>query len=91
MRALTPISSKEEFALKIVQEQEIPSKKLSGWRKIWQSIVNSLISKSEMQVWSTSDRSGNTEWHAYEPKTGRSIHVASEAEMRHMIEQSYYH
>ncbi|HAZ44776.1 MAG TPA: hypothetical protein DDW76_22230 [Cyanobacteria bacterium UBA11369] len=59
--------------------------------KIWQKFLTALVSKSELRVWSESDRSGNTEWHAYDPETGRSICVASETEMRHWIEQSYYH
>lgn len=91
MRAFANLSTKEELESEIIQEQETPSKMLSGWQKMVQKFLTAVVSKRELRVWSTSDRSGNTEWHAYDPETGRSIHVASETEMRHWIEQSYYH
>lgn len=91
MRSFANLSTKEELESTIVQEQEMPSKMLSGWQKMVQKFLTAVVSKRELRVWSTSDRSGNTEWHAYDPETGRSICVASETEMRHWIEQSYYH
>lgn len=49
-----------------------------------------LTSSQELRVWKTSERNGETGWHAYDPKTGRSICVASDAEMREWIERRYY-
>lgn len=66
------------------------SKLSSFWYKIWQSILTVAFTKNELQVWQKSHPDGNTEWHAYDPTTGRSICVASDAEMRIWIEQQYY-
>lgn len=91
MRSLATISSNEESESTIIKQQEMRSEMSSGWQKMLQKFLTALVSQSELRVWSTSDRRGNTEWHAYDPETGRSICVASETEMRHWIEQSYYH
>ena len=49
-----------------------------------------LTSSHELRVWKTSERNGETDWHAYDPMTGRSICGASDAEMREWIERRYY-
>lgn len=70
--------------------QKYTSKFLSSLQTIFQNLVTAIASKNEVQVWQKSDRSGNTQWHAYDPTTGRSICVASEQEMRYWIEERYY-
>ncbi len=87
MKSLANLSIKDKADSTISQDTQRPKM----FSKLWEKILTAIVSKSEMQVWSESDRSGNTEWHAYDPETGRSICVASETEMRHWIEQSYYH
>lgn len=70
--------------------QKYTSKCFSFLQTIFQNLVTVITSKNELQVWQKSDRSGNTEWHAYDPATGRSVCVASEQEMRYWIEERYY-
>lgn len=59
-------------------------------KALWQRFSVWLTKGRELQVWKKLDRQGNTSWHAYDPLTGRSICVASDAEMREWIEQCYY-
>ncbi|MCL1467774.1 hypothetical protein [Argonema galeatum] len=63
---------------------------LSFLNKFWLRLVKAMMSGKDLRVWQKSDRSGNKEWHAYDPATGRSTCVASDAEMRMWIEQQYY-
>ncbi|WP_199330526.1 hypothetical protein [Microcoleus sp. FACHB-68] len=60
------------------------------FKTVWQRLFVWLASGHELRVWKTSDRNGETGWHAYDPTTGRSICVASDAEMREWIERRYY-
>lgn len=62
----------------------------SRLNNVWQRLVLAIAHSSELQVWQTTDRQGNTWWNAYDPKTERSTCLASEAEMRIWIEQLYY-
>jgi hypothetical protein len=66
------------------------SKFLSALHRIWQHLLTILTKGNDLQVWQTSDRFGNTWWNAYDPATGRSTSLASEAEMRVWIEERYY-
>ena len=87
MRALANLSIKDKADSTINQDTQ----RQEMLTKLWQKFLTAIARKRELQVWSQSDRRGNKEWHAYDPETGRSICVASETEMRHLIEQSYYH
>ena len=87
MKSVANLSIKDKADSTISQDTQRPKM----FSKLWQKFLTALVGKRELQVWSESDRSGNKEWHAYDPETGRSICVASETEMRHWIEQSYYH
>ncbi|GET36430.1 hypothetical protein [Microseira wollei] len=89
MRSVANLSIKDKADSTITQDTQHQDSKM--FSTIWQKFLTAIVSKSELQVWSESNRSGNTEWHAYDPETGRSICVASETEMRHWIEESYYH
>lgn len=55
----------------------------------WQRLIRVLSASNELQVWKR-DRQGHTYWHAYDPLTGNSTCLSSEAEMRIWIEQHYY-
>jgi len=59
-------------------------------KTIWQYFIRTITSNNEVQVWQKTDRYGNTYWQAYDPKTGKSTSLGSEAEMRIWIEQRYY-
>lgn len=66
------------------------SKFFSALKGIWQHLLTTLTNDNALQVWQTTDRFGNTWWNAYDPATGRSTSLASEAEMRVWIEERYY-
>lgn len=70
--------------------QEINSKLAILVNKICQRIVTLINHASELQVWQTRDRSGHSWWNGYDPSTGKSIRLDSEAEMRMWIEERYY-
>ncbi|AFY69571.1 hypothetical protein Pse7367_1277 [Thalassoporum mexicanum PCC 7367] len=46
-----------------------------------------LTKEPEVKVWQKYDRRGHVYWSAYDPITGQSTSVASEAEMRSWLEQ----
>lgn len=71
------------------QPWENPFRRFLFFKKVFQHLLTALASRNELRVWQTSSR-GNTQWHAYDPRTDRSICVASEAEIRYWIEQNYY-
>lgn len=77
----------------VTQEKQVTKtqpKLFSALYKIWHGLLTANFSKNELRVWQKSHSDGNTEWHAYDPVTGRSICLASDAEMRIWIEQQYY-
>ncbi|MBD1908217.1 hypothetical protein NDI37_11775 [Funiculus sociatus GB2-A5] len=58
--------------------------------RIWQGFLRFLVNASELRVWQVSDGHGHTYWRAYDPVSGRSSYLGSEAEVRSWIEQRYY-
>jgi hypothetical protein len=72
-------------------EPNSPKNKLvSIINSIGQRLVAVMTKEQELQVWQSSDRSGKTWWHGYDPVTGRSVCRDSEAEMRIWLEERYY-
>lgn len=65
------------------------SRLTASLHKGWQRLVNLMTDDSQLRVWQASDRQGQTQWHGFDPITGRSF-SGSEAEMRSWIEQRYY-
>lgn len=59
-------------------------------KSAWQQLIHYLTTTNELQVWQSCDRHGKTWWNAYDPTTGRSTKLGSEAEMRVWIERRYY-
>ena len=57
---------------------------------ICERFVTLINHASELKVWQSSDRAGHKWWNAYDPTTGNSISLDSEAEMRMWIEERYY-
>jgi hypothetical protein len=71
-------------------EPNFPKNKLvSIINSISQRLVAVMTNEQELQVWQSSDRSGKTWWHGYDPVTGRSVCRDSEAEMRIWLEERY--
>ena len=71
-------------------EPNFPKNKLvSIINSISQRLVAVMAKEQELQVWQSSDRSGKTWWHGYDPVTGRSVCRDSEAEMRIWLEERY--
>lgn len=66
------------------------NKLVSTINSIGQRLVAVMAKEQELQVWQSSDRSGKTWWHGYDPVTGRSVCRDSEAEMRIWLEERYY-
>lgn len=64
---------------------------LSSLVRIWQSISRYWTTAPELRVWQSRTLRNRTMWNAYDPVTGDSISVGSEAEMRQWIEQRYSH
>lgn len=62
----------------------------SRLERIWQSLVGSLVQRTELRVWHTCDRFGNIWWNAYDPSTGRVLYEVPEAEMRRWLEQRHH-
>lgn len=72
------------------QKQVKKSQLLLALNSIWQHLLRIFTKGNELQIWQTSDRFGNTWWNAYDPTTGCSTSLTSEAEMRAWIEERYY-
>ncbi|MFB2833170.1 hypothetical protein [Floridanema evergladense] len=73
-----------------IQLPQIKSKVASLINNICERFVTLINHASELKVWQTSDRKGHTWWNAYDPTTGNSISLDSEAEMRMWIEERYH-
>lgn len=59
-------------------------------KNIWQQFLGAMARGNEPRVWQRRDRTGKTWWHGYDPVSGRSTCLASEAEMRMWLEERYY-
>ncbi|MFB2895737.1 hypothetical protein ACE1CI_22750 [Aerosakkonemataceae cyanobacterium BLCC-F50] len=70
--------------------QRINAKLATFINKICEGFVTLINHASELKVWQSRDRKGHTWWNAYDPTTGNSISLDSEAEMRMWIEDRYY-
>jgi hypothetical protein len=62
---------------------------IAGVKHLWEQMVGAIAHAHDLQVWTTTD--GNALWwHAYNPRSGRSVITDSEAEMRLWIEANYW-
>lgn len=59
-------------------------------KAIWRYSIRSLVGNNELQVLQKTDRYGMSYWRTYDPASGRSTVLGSQAEMRMWIEQRYY-
>jgi hypothetical protein len=82
-------SKKLEQILNKAEPNSSRNKLVSIINSIGQRLVAVMTNEQELQVWQSSDRSGKTWWHGYDPVTGRSVCRDSEAEMRIWLEERY--
>jgi hypothetical protein len=74
---------------------KVPSSPVStprSWLKnLWTAIDVALLRNLEPRVWQSIDReTGKTRWHLYNPETGKTQHLNSDAEVRHWLEQIFH-
>jgi uncharacterized protein YaeQ len=60
---------------------------LKWCRQKWDFIYQGIVTSQEPQVWQRRDRNGNLNWYAYDPITQRSLHGATEDEVRLWLDQ----
>lgn len=58
---------------------------------IGRKIVDFFSVNSELQIWQTTEPTGETWWRAYDPVSGQSAWLASEDEVLEWVENRYYH
>ena len=56
--------------------------------EIWQSIVQNLTRQDEPKVWQSRDWFGHSWWNVYLPKTGQTVRLSSEEEVRVWLEEN---
>jgi hypothetical protein len=68
-----------------------PSALAQTLHRAWHGLLALLNVSDEPRVWPS--REGNEEpaWNAYDPITGQSVHLVSEAELRIWLEELHYH
>lgn len=64
---------------------------LAGMVKHWADHLSAAFSASnEPHIWSTTTRTGEPLWHAYDPVNGRSAEFATEEGLRSWLDHRYY-
>lgn len=58
--------------------------------RVWQSVLAHFNASDEPRVWPNHDPAGTPAWNAYDPITGQSVHLVSEAELRTWLEELHY-
>lgn len=63
----------------------------TSWLKtLWEIIDVALLRNLESRVWQSVDsNTGQTRWHLYDPASGRTRSLSSEAEVRQWLEQVF--
>lgn len=59
-------------------------------RQQWHFICHSLVANQEPQAWQQRDRNDDFSWYAYAPMSQRSLHSATEDEVRRWMDQRVY-
>ena len=72
------------------------SEKPSLWRTLWHLLNQPInfgysFSQSEPEIQQTLDRTGQTWWKVYDPLTGQTAYLESEAEVHVWLEERLYH
>lgn len=58
--------------------------------RLWHGLMASLDTSDEPRVWPGQPTTGQSTWNAYDPVTGKSVHLVSEAELRVWLENLHY-
>lgn len=59
-------------------------------RRAWQGLMARLDVSDEPRVWPGQSWNGEPAWNAYDPITGQSAYLVSEAELRVWLEELHY-
>lgn len=62
---------------------------ISPSQQLWNGFWEAISGNDEPHIWYTVDH-GHSHWHAYDPRSERSICVDSEADLRDWLEHRYY-
>lgn len=62
----------------------------SWWRKGWTYFVRHFTRENEPHVWLRRSITGNILYYVYDPHTGRSAYLSSEADVQSWLEQLRY-
>lgn len=60
------------------------------WAGVWYFLINALTTSNEPKVWTSKDWFGHTVWNVYFPKTGQTIRLSSEEEVRIWLEENLH-
>jgi hypothetical protein len=87
---MKPSNSPLHFPSESLQNWQIKLPIGSALKRVLQYFVPFFASSQELRIWTTTDRYGNTSWHAYDPVRDARVSLGSEDEMRTWIERRYY-
>jgi hypothetical protein len=70
-----------------------PTQPARSWlRKLWDAFDAALLRDLEGRIWHSTDaQTGQVRWHLYNPNTGKTHHLNSEAEVRQWLKQVFDH
>lgn len=57
---------------------------------LWQAVIEFLETSSELYITQIQDKTGQTQWKAFDPITGQSAQFDSEEDVRVWVEERYY-
>jgi hypothetical protein len=61
--------------------------RFNNWlTNVWRSLVHSLTTQDEPKVWQSRDWLGHSWWNVYLPKTGQTVRLSSQEEVRFWLE-----
>lgn len=82
---------RQEVVVDESQQKRDKNRKLFSWlNRIGEYLVAALFQGQELKIWQSTDRFGQTWWHAYDPVKDCFVSRDSEAEMRIWLEERYY-
>ena len=67
-----------------------PSRTSLWLDKVWKFLIKSFTQAHELKLYQVTGKAGKSYWYTYDPKTGLSTCLGSEAEVRIWLDQRYY-
>lgn len=61
----------------------------AGLSRLWEAFDLAFLRSLEPRVWQTIDQTGQTCWHLYDPETGKTYHLNSDAEVWGWLQQVF--